>query len=61
MLRQVIAFIPCLLIFGKVWGLWGLVAAVPVADTFAFVTTGLMIRKELKKLKADHESGIQNP
>ena len=57
MLRQVIALIPCLLIFGKIWGLWGIVAAVPVADTFAFLTTGFMIRRELKKLKADHETG----
>jgi Na+-driven multidrug efflux pump len=54
MLRQVIALIPCLLIFGKIWGLWGIVAAIPVSDGFAFICTSLMIRKELKKLKVDH-------
>ena len=61
MLRQVIALIPCLLIFGKIWGLWGVVAAVPVADSFAFLCTGLMIRRELRKLKADYETGKDNP
>ena len=52
MLRQCIALIPCMLIFGKVWGLWGVVAAAPVADAFAFLVTGTMILFELKKLKA---------
>ncbi|MDR1100492.1 MAG: MATE family efflux transporter, partial [Treponema sp.] len=28
-LRQFIALIPCMLIFGKAWGLWGVVAAAP--------------------------------
>ncbi|MCL1927321.1 MAG: MATE family efflux transporter [Treponema sp.] len=57
MLRQVFALIPCLLIFGRIWGLWGVVAAPPVADTFAFITTGLMILFEMRKLKADHAMG----
>jgi Na+-driven multidrug efflux pump len=52
MLRQCIALIPCMLIFGKVWGLWGVVAAAPVADAFAFFVTGAMILFELKKLRA---------
>ena len=50
MLRQCIVLIPCLVIFGRVWGLWGVVAAGPVADAFAFVFTGTMIVFELKKL-----------
>ena len=53
MLRQVIALIPCLLIFGKIWGLWGVVIAVPVSDAFAFICTGILIRKEMRKLKTD--------
>jgi putative MATE family efflux protein len=52
MLRQCIALIPCMLIFGKIWGLWGVVAAAPVADAFAFFVTGVMILFELKKLRA---------
>jgi Na+-driven multidrug efflux pump len=51
MLRQFIALIPCMLIFGRVWGLWGVVAAAPVADGFAFLLTGVMILIELKKLR----------
>jgi len=50
LLRQCIALIPCILIFGKVWGLWGFIAATPVADGFAFIVTGLMILFELRKL-----------
>ncbi|MDR0448296.1 MAG: MATE family efflux transporter [Treponema sp.] len=54
MLRQVIFLIPLLLIFGKIWGLWGVAATPPVADSFAFVCTGIMILAELRKLKRDH-------
>jgi Na+-driven multidrug efflux pump len=51
MLRQCIALIPCILIFGKFWGLWGVVAATPVADGFSFLLTGTLIIFELKKLR----------
>jgi Na+-driven multidrug efflux pump len=51
MLRQCIALIPCILIFGKVWGLWGVVAATPVADGFAFLLTGTLIFFEIRKLR----------
>jgi Na+-driven multidrug efflux pump len=50
MLRQCIALIPCMLIFGKVWGLWGAVAATPIADGFALIFTTAMILIEMKKL-----------
>jgi len=50
MLRQCIVLIPCLVFFGRIWNLWGVVAAGPVADGFAFVFTGTMIIFELKKL-----------
>jgi putative MATE family efflux protein len=52
MLRQCIALIPCMLIFGKIWGLWGVVAAAPVADGFSFILTGVLILLEIRKLKA---------
>ena len=58
MLRQVIALIPCLIVFGRIWGLWGIVGAIPVADGFAFICTGIMILMELRKLKTDHEKGM---
>ncbi|MDR2739265.1 MAG: MATE family efflux transporter [Treponema sp.] len=52
MLRQCIALIPCILIFGRIWGLWGAVTAAPVADGFSFLCTGTMIIFELKKLRS---------
>jgi len=52
MLRQCIIFIPCLIIFGKIWGLWGVAAAAPVADGFSFIFTGTMIFFELRKLRS---------
>jgi Na+-driven multidrug efflux pump len=52
MLRQCIALIPCMLIFGRVWGLYGVVASAPVADAFSFILTGILILLELKKLRA---------
>jgi putative MATE family efflux protein len=59
MLRQCIALIPCILIFGKIWGLWGVIAAAPVADAFSYLVTGTLIFFELKKLnRARH--GLEN-
>ncbi|MCL2185422.1 MAG: MATE family efflux transporter [Treponema sp.] len=52
MLRQCIALIPCIFIFGKIWGLWGVIAATPVADGFAFIITAILISFELKKLRS---------
>jgi Na+-driven multidrug efflux pump len=52
MLRQCLILIPCILVFGKTWGLWGVVAATPVADTLSFIVTGVMILFELKKLRS---------
>jgi Na+-driven multidrug efflux pump len=51
MLRQFIVLIPCMLIFGRIWGLWGVTAAAPVADGFSFILTSVMIAIELKKLR----------
>ena len=51
MSRQVIVLIPCILIFGRLWGLRGVVAATPVADSCALLITGAMIFLELKKLR----------
>jgi putative MATE family efflux protein len=51
MLRQCLALIPCMLIFGRIGGLWGVTAAAPVADGFSFIITTVLIAFELKKLK----------
>jgi Na+-driven multidrug efflux pump len=50
MLRQCIILIPCLLIFGKIWQLYGVVAAAPVADGISLFLTGGFIFFELRKL-----------
>ena len=50
MLRQCIILIPCLIIFGRIWSLWGIVAAAPVSDAFSFIFTGTMIIFELRSL-----------
>jgi Na+-driven multidrug efflux pump len=53
MLRQFIALIPCMLIFGRLWGIRGVVLSAPVADSFAFIVTTVLISIELKKLRRD--------
>jgi putative MATE family efflux protein len=56
MLRQFIVLLPCMLIFGKIWGLRGVIAAAPVADAFSFLLTGGMIFFELRKLRREAKS-----
>ena len=51
MLRQCIILIPCILIFGNIWGLWGVITAAPVADALSFLVTGVFISQELRKLR----------
>ncbi|MCL2092920.1 MAG: MATE family efflux transporter [Treponema sp.] len=58
LLRQFIILIPCLIIFGRIWSLWGVVAAAPVADGFSFILVGFMILRELKKLRAVSEPAV---
>jgi len=52
MVRQCIIIIPLLLIFGKIWGLWGAVYAAPVSDALSFLIVGVMIFFELRKLRS---------
>jgi putative MATE family efflux protein len=61
LLRQFIVLIPCMLIFGRAWGLWGVVAAGPVADAFAFAITTILISGELRKLRRDIKNSLQTP
>jgi Na+-driven multidrug efflux pump len=56
MLRQCVVLIPCILIFGKIWGLWGVIAAAPVADGFSFLLTGALIFIEIRKLRRQNAS-----
>jgi putative MATE family efflux protein len=52
LLRQCLVLIPCLLIFSRIWGLRGAIAAMPVADCVAILFTGTMIFFEMKKLRS---------
>jgi putative MATE family efflux protein len=56
MLRQCIVLIPCMLLFGMLWGLSGVIASAPVADGFSFVLTGGMIYFEMRKLRVPRSS-----
>jgi putative MATE family efflux protein len=51
LLRQCIALIPCMFVFGRIWGLWGVIAATPVADGVSFIMTATMIFFEMQKLR----------
>ncbi|MDR1249230.1 MAG: MATE family efflux transporter [Treponema sp.] len=52
LMRQCIVLIPCLLIFSRLWGLEGTLAAMPVADGTAIIFTGIMVFFEIKKLRS---------
>jgi len=58
LLRQCIVLIPCILIFGKIKGLWGVVAAGPTADGVSFLVTCTLIAFELRKLRRQIKTGI---
>ncbi|MDR0377663.1 MAG: MATE family efflux transporter [Spirochaetaceae bacterium] len=60
MLRQFIALIPCILIFGRLWKLWGVALASPVADGFSFIITTVFIVIELKKLRKAGSAAHEN-
>jgi predicted PurR-regulated permease PerM len=44
-----------MLIFGRVWGLWGVIVATPVADVLSLFVTGAMIFFELRKLRTKEQ------
>jgi putative MATE family efflux protein len=50
MLRQVIVLIPCIFIFGRLWGLRGIIFAQPASDFIAVCITAVFVFFELKKL-----------
>ncbi len=50
LLRQVFLLIPCYLIFAKLWGLTGIWAAMPVADTLSVFITVVFVWKEMQRI-----------
>jgi putative MATE family efflux protein len=57
MLRQVIVLIPCILLFGHIWGIYGVAAASPVSDFASFILTAVLVTLEMRKLNARINSG----
>jgi Na+-driven multidrug efflux pump len=43
--------IPCILIFGRLWGLYGIVFATPAADIFSIVVTTIIVAREVEALR----------
>jgi Na+-driven multidrug efflux pump len=58
MLRQCLVLLPCMYIFGKHWGLWGVVMAAPISDGFSILLIGTMIFFEMKKLRKKINEGV---
>lgn len=54
--RQVIIFLPAVLILPKFWGLDGVLLAQPVADILAAILTGILLIFEVKRLDQDYKS-----
>ena len=52
LLRQCIILMPCAILFGNIWGLWGFVAAAPVTEGICIIITGIFVFFEMKKLRA---------
>jgi Na+-driven multidrug efflux pump len=50
LMRQVLVLFPCVLLFGYLWGVRGVVSAMPVADGITVFVTAICIIRELKKL-----------
>ncbi len=50
--KQLLFYIPAMLICSRFWGLTGILAAGPVADTLAFVLCAVLCRNELSKMKS---------
>lgn len=50
LLRQLIVLIPMILILSKLFGLYGIFFAVPIADLSAFIITSILTYKELRSL-----------
>jgi Na+-driven multidrug efflux pump len=58
MLRQCLVLIPFIFIFGRIWGLWGVVMAAPISDALSLLITGTMIFFELRKLRNAKEQTV---
>jgi Na+-driven multidrug efflux pump len=51
LLRQLIVFIPLLILFAQLWKLTGIWVSFPITDVIAGIITVVIFRKDWKKLK----------
>jgi putative MATE family efflux protein len=54
--RQLLFFIPLILIFGRLWGLTGVYAAAPASDFLAFVLALVLIRQFFGQLRKEESA-----
>jgi Na+-driven multidrug efflux pump len=59
MMRQVIVLIPAILILGRLFGIYGVSIAMPVADFTTFCVTLVLIIREIKRLKAQEQAQLR--
>ncbi len=59
MTRQVIFLIPFILILPLFMGLDGILYAGPAADTIAFITTVILIRREMQQMKKLQQQNLE--
>jgi putative MATE family efflux protein len=50
--RQLLFLIPCLIVFPRLWGVWGVWVSMPVADLTASVLTAFMLIRQFRKFKS---------
>lgn len=58
LLRQVIVLVPTVLIFASIWGIEGILRAMPTSDTISAVISAIMIMAYWKKIFA--KEGVRN-
>ena len=51
-LRQAVILIPCAIIFGNIWGLWGFYIAIPATEGICVIITGVFIFFEMRKQRS---------
>ena len=55
--RQLLFFIPLILLFGRIWGLTGVYAAAPASDFLAFALALVLLRQFFRRLREEEANG----
>ena len=57
--KQLLFYIPAMLILSRIWGLTGILMAGPTADILAFILCIILCFKEVKKYAGTHKKEIE--